>query len=93
MPQKRNRLGLHFYVAHPFGGILTFRTGFPLTLRASDNSNTTSRGARASVAGTGGKTLGNVGLGTDWFDTAAYAIPARGTLGTAGNGTERGPGD
>jgi hypothetical protein len=74
------------------GGILTFRSGFPMTIRASDNSNTNSRGARASVAGTGGKTLGNVGLGTRWFDTTAYTTPARGTLGTAGNGTERGPG-
>jgi hypothetical protein len=74
------------------GGIVTFRSGFPLTIRGPDNSNTNSRGARASVVGTGGNTLGNVGLGTRWFDTTAYTTATRGTLGTAGNGTERGPG-
>ncbi len=74
------------------GGILSFRTGFPLTIRGPDNSNTNSRGARASVVGKGGNTLGQVGLGTRWFDTTAYTTAARGTLGTAGNGTERGPG-
>jgi hypothetical protein len=74
------------------GGGLTAHTGFPLTIRGPDNSNTNSRGGRASVVGQGGKTLGQVGLGTRWFDTTAYTSAARGTLGTAGNGTERGPG-
>jgi hypothetical protein len=73
------------------GGILTLRTGFPLTIRGPDNSGTLSRGARASVVGDGGNTLGQVGPGSRWFDTTAYEIAAAHTLGTAGNGTERGP--
>jgi hypothetical protein len=74
------------------GGILTLRTGFPLTITASDNSTTNSRGARARVVGQGGKTLGQVGLGSKWFDTSAYAPTLPRTLGNAGVGTERGPG-
>jgi hypothetical protein len=73
------------------GGILTLHTGFPLTIRGPDNSGTNSRGARADRIGAGG-TLGNVGPGAKWFDTSAYAITRAGTLGSAGNGTERGPG-
>jgi hypothetical protein len=74
------------------GGILTLRSGFPLTMRGPDNSGTLSRGARASVQAPGGTTLGEVGPGSRWFNTAAYKVADRGTLGTAGNGTERGPG-
>ena len=74
------------------GGIVTFRSGFPLTIRGPDNSTTNSRGARAAAVGKGGKTLGQVGQGTRWFDTTVYTSAARGTLGSAGNGTERGPG-
>ena len=72
------------------GGILTLRSGFPLTIRGPDNSGTLSRGARADRIATGG-TLGEVGPGSRWFDTKAYAIAKSGTLGSAGNGTERGP--
>lgn len=74
------------------GGILTLRSGFPLTIQSSDNSTTNSRGARASVVGKGGKTLGQVGLGSKWFDTSAYTRPAARTFGNVGLGTERGPG-
>ena len=74
------------------GGIMTLRTGFPLTITAPDNSTTNSRGSRASVAGQGGKTLGNVGPGSRWFDISAYRVNTARTLGTAGVGTERGPG-
>lgn len=74
------------------GGILTLRSGFPLTIQSSDNSGTNSRGARASVVGKGGKTLGQVGLGSKWFDTSAYVRPTAKTLGNVGIGTERGPG-
>jgi hypothetical protein len=74
------------------GGILTLRSGFPLTIQGPDNSGTLSRGARASVIGQGGNTLENVGPGAKWFDTSPYVAAARGTLGTAGVGTERGPG-
>ena len=71
-------------------GILTFRSGLPLTIRANDNSGSLSRGYRADRIGTGGK-IGEVGQGGRWFDTSAYAVPRAGTLGSAGNGTERGP--
>jgi len=74
------------------GGILTLRTGFPLTIQGPDNSTTISRGARASVVGKGGKTLGVVGLNTDWFDTSAYQQALSKTFGNVGLGTERGPG-
>jgi hypothetical protein len=74
------------------GGILTLRSGFPLTIQGPDNSGTLSRGARASVVGQGGRTLGQVGAGAKWFDTSPYAVAPAGTLGTAGPGTERGPG-
>jgi hypothetical protein len=74
------------------GGILTLRSGFPLTIQGPDNSGTLSRGARASVVGQGGRTLGQVGRGSKWFDTSPYAVAPAGTLGTAGPGTERGPG-
>jgi hypothetical protein len=73
-------------------GILTLRSGFPLTIQGPDNSGTLSRGPRASVAGEGGDTLGNVGPGAKWFNTSAYRVADRGTLGTVGVGTERGPG-
>jgi hypothetical protein len=72
------------------GGILTLRSAFPLTIQGPDNSTTNSRGARARVVGQGGKTLGNVGLNTKWFDTSAYATALPRTLGNVGIGTERG---
>jgi hypothetical protein len=74
------------------GGILTLRSGFPLTIQAADNSTTNSRGARARVVGKGGNTLGQVGLRSKWFDTSAYAPTLPRTLGNVGIGTERGPG-
>jgi len=74
------------------GGLLTLRSGFPLTITSADNSTTSSRGARAQVVGKGGNTLGNVGVGAKWFDIAAYDLPAEKTFGSVGIGTERGPG-
>jgi len=74
------------------GGILTLRTGFPLTMQASDNSTTNSRGARARTIAQGGTTLGNVGSGAKWFNTTAYTTPLAKTFGNVGLGTERGPG-
>lgn len=74
-------------------GILTLRSGFPLTIQGPNNSGTNSRGARASVVAgrSGGNTLGQVGLGSKWFDTTVYKQPAAGELGNVGIGTERGP--
>ncbi len=74
------------------GGMLYMRSGFAMTVRSSDNSRTRSRGARADRIGDGAKGPRTVGPGGEWLDTSAYAIPALGTFGTAGNGTFRGPG-
>lgn len=63
-----------------------------MTVRASDNSGTGSRGARADRIGDGTDGPKIVGPGGEWFDTSAYANPALGTFGSAGNGTFRGPG-
>jgi hypothetical protein len=75
-------------------GILTLRSGFPLTIQGGNNSTTNSRGARASVVPgrEGGNTLGQVGLGSKWFDTSVYTNAPRGEFGNVGIGTERGPG-
>ncbi len=72
-------------------GILIYHTGFPLTVRATDLSGTISRGARGNCIGPA-HILGQVGPGTTWFDTSAYSQPSKGTLGSCGNGTLRGPG-
>ncbi|HXK62150.1 MAG TPA: carboxypeptidase regulatory-like domain-containing protein, partial [Acidobacteriota bacterium] len=73
------------------GGILSLRSGFPLTIRATDRSGTVSRGARADrvADGEGAK---EVGPGNKWFDTSAFREPAAGTLGNSGVGVVRGPG-
>ena len=73
------------------GGILTLRSGFPLTIRARDVSGTTSRGARADRVGDGEGSR-DVGPGSSWLDPGAFAQPVAGTLGNAGNGVVRGPG-
>jgi hypothetical protein len=75
-------------------GIASFHGGFPITIRAGDNSGTGSRGARANcdapatVFGTRNSALG----GYQWFDPSVYSAPARGTFGNCGVGTVRGPG-
>lgn len=71
-------------------GIVTSKSGFPWTIRGPDRSGTGSRGFRANRVGDGRGTR-QVGPGTSWFDTAAFADPARGTFGNAGVGTVRGP--
>ena len=73
------------------GGILNFRSGFPLTIRGPDRSNTGSRGARADRVGNGEGTKA-VGRGTAWFDITAFKIPDLGTFGNSGVGVIRGPG-
>jgi hypothetical protein len=72
------------------GGILTLRSGFPLTIRASDRSGTVSRGARADRVGDG-KGPQQVGPGTTWLDKSAFREPRQGTLGNSGVGVVRGP--
>jgi hypothetical protein len=73
------------------GGILTLRSGFPLTIRASDRSGTVSRGARADRLGDG-EGPKQVGPGTTWLDKSAFREPRQGTLGNSGVGVVRGPG-
>ncbi len=72
------------------GGILNFRSGFPLTIQALDRSGTISRGARADRVGDGKGGRG-VGRERDWFDTSAFRQPVAGTLGNSGVGVVRGP--
>ena len=63
-----------------------------MTIRAPDQSGTNSRGARADRIGDGTDGPKTVGPGSKWFDTTAYRVPLKGTHGSAGNGTFRGPG-
>lgn len=73
------------------GGILTLRSGFPLTVTASDRSGTISRGPRADRIGDG-EGPKDVGPGTTWLDRSAFKEPVQGTLGNSGVGVVRGPG-
>ena len=63
-----------------------------MTVQATDQSGTNSRGARADRIGDGTDGPKTVGPGSKWLDTSAYRTPLRGTLGSAGVGTFRGPG-
>ncbi len=73
------------------GGGLTLRSGFPLTIQATDRSGTKSRGARADRVGNG-KGPQQVGPGNTWLDKSAFKEPVSGTLGNTGIGVVRGPG-
>jgi hypothetical protein len=73
------------------GGILNLRSGFPLTITATDRSGTTSRGARADRIGNG-EGPKQVGKGNTWLDKSAFKEPVSGTLGNSGVGVVRGPG-
>lgn len=75
--------------------IVSFHTGFPLTIQAVDNSGTLSRGARANCIAPGNvfgyqPAAGKAGI--QWFSPASYAAPTAGTFGSCGVGTIRGPG-
>jgi hypothetical protein len=73
------------------GGIVYGRSGFASTIRADDVSGTGSRGYRADRVGDGTDGPRIVGPGGEWFETSAYRQPLAGTVGSAGNGTFRGP--
>jgi hypothetical protein len=76
------------------GGIVSWHTGFPLTISAGDASGTNSRGARANCIAPPvefGKRNHPLG-GFQWFDPNSYAAPAPRSFGTCGVGTVRGPG-
>lgn len=72
-------------------GIVSFHTGFPMTIMANDLSGTLSGGMRANCLGPVTYPKG-VGLGTTWFSINEFSQPAGGTFGTCANGTVRGPG-
>ena len=73
------------------GGILNLRSGFPLTIQATDRSGTKSRGPRADRLGDG-EGPKDVGKGTTWLDKSAFKEPSSATLGNSGVGVIRGPG-
>jgi len=74
------------------GGILTLRSGFPLTITATDRSGTRSRGARADRVGDGEGPKQVGAYPNTWLDRSAFKEPAAGTLGNSGVGVVRGPG-
>jgi hypothetical protein len=74
-----------------FGGVVSFHTGFPITVMANDLSNTLSGGMRGDCLGPVNYPRG-VGLGTSWWSTQEFSQPAAGTFGSCANGTVRGPG-
>jgi Carboxypeptidase regulatory-like domain/TonB-dependent Receptor Plug Domain len=74
------------------GGIYTYHTGFPLTIKYNgDTSGTGQRSYRVNVVGTPNDPH-QVGPGALWLDPSAYAAPVKGTYGNIGVGTARGPG-
>jgi outer membrane receptor protein involved in Fe transport len=72
-------------------GIVSYHTGFPITIMANDLSETISDGPRANCIAPVTYPDG-VGPGTTWFSTSSFSQPAALTLGTCANGTVRGPG-
>jgi hypothetical protein len=73
-------------------GVLTFRTGLPLTIGESpDTSNTGSLAPRPDYVKNGVLPGGERGPDR-WFDTAAFVRQAPNTFGNAGNGVLRDPG-
>ncbi len=74
--------------------IVTFHTGYPLTISAGDASGTNSRGSRANCLGPAtifGRQNSSQG-GYQWFDPSAFGPETPGSFGTCGVGTVRGPG-
>jgi hypothetical protein len=74
------------------GGIYSWHTGFPLTIKMSgDPSGTAARSFRANVVGTPNDPH-ETGPFKKWLDRSAYDVPPPGTFGNAGIGIVRGPG-
>jgi hypothetical protein len=72
-------------------GIYTWQRGFPMTITAADlgGLNDTFGTNRADLVGDPKVSNRTVDR---WFNTAAFAQPPQGALGTLGRNTERGPG-
>lgn len=74
------------------GGIYSYHSGFPLTIKYNgDTSGTGQRSYRVNVVGTP-HDQHVVGPGNSWLDISAYGAPPKGTYGNIGVGTARGPG-
>jgi hypothetical protein len=74
------------------GGIFTAHTGFPLTIKDSqDRSGTIARSFRANVNGKPNDPH-QIGPGVLFLDPTPYSVPAAGTFGNAGIGIVDGPG-
>ncbi len=76
-------------------GILSLHGGFPLTITSSDVSNTNARSARANCNAPGivnGLSDEAVQGGYQYFSATPYSAEVKGTFGTCGVGTIRGPG-
>ncbi|MEN6537425.1 MAG: carboxypeptidase regulatory-like domain-containing protein, partial [Bryobacteraceae bacterium] len=73
------------------GGVFTSRSGFPITVTATDRSMTNSRGPRANRIGDG-EGAKEVGPGHAWLDKSAFTSMTAKTFGTSGVGVVRGPG-
>jgi len=88
------------FVQHVFGGwqlsgLLQARTGRPLTITASRSSADLPDGNSSSQRADrvpGVPEYPSDKTTTMWFNTAAFAVPARGTWGNAGRNILRGPG-
>jgi hypothetical protein len=74
-----------------FSSLMSLRSGFPLTITATDRSGTQSNNPRANLIADPTGTRG-VGPNTTWFNTAAFRQPLAGTFGSEGVGVVRGPG-
>ena len=74
-------------------GVMTYHTGFPLTIKISgDPSGTGARSFRANVVGTPNDPH-LIGPGVSYLDVSAYGVPAAHTFGNSGPGVVRGPGE
>lgn len=73
-------------------GILTAQTGFALTATLSGDNSLTGGGAdRPNYTGGTTSKLSNP-TPSDWFNTAAFTVPALGNFGNEGRGVIEGPG-
>jgi hypothetical protein len=87
-----NRVVDGFLGGWQLGGIYTAHTGFPLTIKDSqDRSGTIARSFRANVNGKPNDPH-QIGPGLLYLDPTPYSIPAARTFGNAGIGIVRGPG-
>ena len=73
-------------------GVLTLRTGLPLTINESVDASNTGSSAPRPNATKNGNLPSDQRTPDRWFDTTAYVLQAANTFGNAGTGTIRNPG-